>query len=503
MKTNSQNHSFAVFPYLKTTDAVTVGQLTFRSTDVSNELTSKQKEHLSDIASMLFLKDNLRIKSASYALIPFIDVSHPGPFIEHLKHVQSVVAYCYASPRHEFGDIFLSPEHASMVVFSPERVIKGLVRPDFHVEEVPSITSQVADNRTEIDGYAGLFNFRHHFWVAKGSRLYGPKPHLTLNISQHLSSDIVCAEQSRCDYRLLCEFLRKPVTKTSARAFTALRWFNAANSDANDPSAAIVDLSIAFEALMNLPADQKADRLTDAVSMLLGRIPRVDIWVRQFYDARSQIVHQGSSQLLHFVATDSIKKRDGQQYQSLLSYGRQIFQLCLGTLLTGADLAEKSGLEEKLITNEERFREICRILDNNQIQLSERLDEILPIIAAIDQYRYISESSLQLETMIGATRRAAKALLEIIDENSTELKRRLSALITAKRTTNHFEELDELRKLDSAFKEKTLLTANPYRETVQRLIEIVWYYVFNHYFWLKEHLLPRAQGKTLKDKGYE
>jgi len=500
MKTNCQNYSFAVFPYLKTSNAVSIGQLTFRSTDVTDELTSKQEDYLNDIASMLFLKDNLRIKSASYALIPCIDINHPEPSIEHLKNVQSVVAYCYASPRHEFGDIFLSPEHASMVVFSPGRVFKSLVCPDFHVDEVQNSSNLVADNRGEINGYAGLYNFRHHFWVAKGSRLYGPKPDLTLNISQDLISDIARAEKSRCDYRLLCEFLRKPVTKTIARVFTALQWFNAANSDSNDPAAAIVDLSIAFEALMNLPEDQKTDRFTDAVSMLLGRIPRLDIWARQFYDARSQIVHEGSSQLLNFIATDSIKKRDGQQYQPFLSYGRQIFQLCLGTLLTGAELVEKLGLEEKFVTNEERFREICKILSNNEIKISERLERILPIVTAIDQYKYISESSLKLETMIGATRLAAKTLLEKNEEISNELKNHLSGLITAERTTDHFKELDALRKLGSAFKEKTSLTENVYRESVKKLIETVWHYVFMHYFWVKEHLSANAQDKSVKEK---
>ena len=500
MKTNCQNYSFTVFPYLKTSNAVSVGQLTFRSTDVTDELTSKQGDYVNDIASMLFLKDNLRIKSASYALIPFIDINHPEPHIEHLKNVQAVVAYCYASPRHEFGDIFLSSEHASMAVFSPGRVFKSLVCPDYHVDEVQNSSNLVADNRGEINGYAGLYNFRHHFWVAKSSRLYGPKPHLTLNISQDLSLDIARAEKSRCDYRLLCELLRKPVRKTSARVFTALQWFNAANSEANDPAAAIVDLSIAFEALMNLPTDQKTDRLTDAISLLLGRIPRLDIWARQFYDGRSQIVHEGSSQRLNFIATNSIKKSEGQQYQSLLSYGRQIFQLCLGTLLTGAELAEKSGLEEKLVTNEERFQEICRILSNNEIEIRERLESILPIIIAIDQYKYISESSLKLKTMIGATRLAAKTLLENNEEISNELKDHLSRLINAERTTDHFKELEALAKLESAFKEKTLQTENICRESVQKLIETVWHYVFMHYFWLKEHLSADAQDTSVKEK---
>lgn len=498
MKTKYQNYSYAVFPYLKTSNAVSIGQLTFSSTCITNEL--KHTDYVNDIARMLFLQDNLRIKSATYAPIPFIDMNHPEPEIEQLKNIQAVVAYCYASPRHEFGDVFLSPEHASMAVFSPGRVFKSLVYPSLHVEEIQNLPKMVADKRGEIDGYAGLYNFKHHFWVTKGSRLYGPKPHLTLNISQDLSLDIARAEKSRCDYRLLFELLRKSATKTSKKVFTALQWFNTANSEANDSAAAIVDLSIAFEALMNLPSDQKSERLTDAISLLLGRIMRLNIWAMQFYDARSQIVHEGNSQQLNFIATDSTKNSKGQQYQSLLSYGRQIFQLCLGTLLTGAELAEKSGLEEKFITNEERFQEICRILDNSGIGICERLESIFPIVEAINQYRYIPESNLKLETMIGATRLAAKTLLKKNEEISNELQDHLSKLINTKRTIDHFKELDVLRILESDFQKKTLYSDNIYTQSVKKLIESVWQYTFMHYFWIKKHLLDDTKDTNIRMK---
>ena len=102
--------------------------------------------------------------------------------------------------------------------------------------------------------------------------------------------------------------------------------------------------------------------------------------------------------------------------------------------------------------------------------------------------------------MIGATRLAAKTLLEKNEEISNELKDHLSRLSTAERTSDHFKELDALRKLHSAFKEKTLLTENVYRQSVRKLIETVWHYVFMHYFWLKEHHSADAQDKGVKEK---
>ena len=230
-----------------------------------------------------------------------MDLSHEPIDLQHIRNIQAVVAYCYALPRHEFGDLFLSSEHASMAILTPSKVSIYLVRPDFHVDVIGPASDLGADEHGQVDGYAGLYNFRHYFWVANGSRLYGPKPHITLNHSQSLCIDLVRFIQGRTDYRLLINLLDKPETSSSLRIFTALRWFNEANKEANEQSAAIVNLSIAFEALLSLPIEEKTDRLTDAISLLLGRIPRLDIWARQFYDARSQIVHEGDTQRLRFV----------------------------------------------------------------------------------------------------------------------------------------------------------------------------------------------------------
>jgi hypothetical protein len=488
METHGKNCSFAVFPFLKTRDKVSIGGLTFRSTEDTDGLTHEQTECVREISEMLFLQDNLRIKSASYAALPFVDLTHEPIDLQNVRNVQSVVAYCYALPRHEFGDLFLSSEHASMAILTPSKVSIYLVRPDFHVDVIGPASGLGADEHGQVDGYAGLYNFRHYFWAAKGSRLYGPRPHITLNHSQSLCIDLARFIQGRTDYRLLIKLLEKPDTSSSLRIFTALRWFNEANKEANEQSAAIVNLSIAFEALLSLPIDEKTDRLTDAISLLLGRIPRLDIWARQFYDARSQIVHEGDTQRLRFVPAGSQKKNESPMYQSLISYGRQIFQLCLGTLLTGIELAENAGLEDKLITNQERFQKICMVLSDESIGARERLERTVPIVAAIRQYRYVPETGLQIEAMLGATRSAAKTLLEENEVASDELREQLRRFSTAERTNAHFWELDALRGLHDIFQNKSTVEMEC-SEPVRDLVDVVWNYVFMHYFWIKEHII--------------
>lgn len=486
MGTSDNNFSIVVFPFLKTSGPVPIGQQAFRSTDDTVNLSSEQATCLNEICGMLFLQDNLRIESSSYAIVPFIDFKNSTTLLEHLMNVQSVVAYIYASPRHEFGDLFLSSEHASMAIFSPGKVSKYLLRPDFHVNNVGPEPILETNNREEADGYMGVYNFRHHFWVTKDSRLYGPKPHLTLNHSQNLLNDHTSAVGGRADYRLLNALLKKSVTQTSSRIFTAVRWFNSACNEANDESAAMVNLSIAFEALLGLPTEKKTDRFIDAISLLLGRTPRLDIWAHQFYNVRSRIVHEGYTQNFHFIATDSIKKNDSQSYQSLLSYGRQIFQLCLGTILSGAELAEKYCIEDKLITNQERFQEICKVLSDTTIGARERLECIESIVANIQKYRYVPESNLNFETMIGAIRLATNAMLQTDDGSTPDFKTRLERFINAKKNSDHFQEFEALQEINSIYDDRSLQDRNTYAYVFRDLVKAVWHYVFMHYFWLKK-----------------
>lgn len=495
MQTPQTDYSFAIFPFLKTRDRVSIGGFTFRSTDDTDGLSTEQAAYISEIASMLFLQDNLRIRSASYTIVPYINMDYPSDSVEDLMNLQAVVAYCYASPRHEFGDIFLSSEHASMAIFTPSQVLLGLVNPEFHVDAIEPQIDWEADHRGEIKGYTGLYNFKHAFWAAKGSRLYGPNPHMILNHSQDLGSDLSQMRTARADYRLLNELLRKPSSQRCSHIFTAVRWFNAANSESNDHAVAILNLAIAFESLLSLPAEQKTDRLTDAISLLLGRTPRLDIWARQFYDARSRVVHEGCAQQLRFVATDSRKAGEGPLYQSLISYGRKVFQLCLGTLLVGAELAENAGLEDTLVTNQERFKKICMVLSDETIPTSEGFEHIAPIVAATQQYKYVPEGDLKIETMIGAVRLAARGLIGQNNALPQELKEQFERLINAKRTKNHLYELEALLDLDNYLHDKPMPAESIGNQIVRDIVEVVGHYVFLHYYKLKKHTGEMAQCK--------
>ena len=143
-------------------------------------------------------------------------------------------------------------------------------------------------------GYDGMLNFMEHFWVVKGSRIYPPVPHITLNISEDLAAN--CAEflQGGTGYELV-RLLTDDARHIGERLFTALSWYNATNRAEVSESEALINLAIAFESLLDLPTGEKTDRFADSVSLLLGRVPRLNDWVRQFYDAAVESHMKASS----------------------------------------------------------------------------------------------------------------------------------------------------------------------------------------------------------------
>src|ERR1017187_8069401 len=126
--------AIAVFPFLKTTEAIQLGSFTFRSTDETTDLGEEDAARVREIADMLFLQNDLHIRSASYAMLPVLDLDKAEPCLRELEHIQAIVAYCYSAPHPTLGTPFFHFEQASLPIFSPEPVTIFLVRPDHHVE---------------------------------------------------------------------------------------------------------------------------------------------------------------------------------------------------------------------------------------------------------------------------------------------------------------------------------------------------------------------------------
>lgn len=477
-------HGIAVFPFLKTTQAIQLGNFKFRSTDDLEGLQDDDAQHVREVSQMFFLQDDLRIRSSAYAMLPSLDLDTAEPVLEELEHIQSVVAYCYSSPHPTLGDPFFHFENASLVVLSPQAVSEFLVRPEHHLEATDPTVSLGADKWHNLPGYRGLYNFRHHFWVAKTSRLYPPVPHIGLNIAQDLAHDLVSAFTQAPQHHLLPGLLHDRETPIARRVLTALTWHNRANAAGNSDDCAVLDLAVAFEALLALPKDAKTERFGDAIALLLGRVPRLNLWAEQFYDARSDVAHEGRANRLRFMPAKAKSPSDSPLYQPLLTYGRQVFRLCVGAVLFGAHLAQHAGLQDKLVTNQERFELICKTLADTSLPVEDRFAAIEDTVDAINEYRFVSEKGLLIETMLGAVKLTAANLLACDASLDSVIKPRVEGLASARKSADSYDALDALRAYTEIKWTGLPEPRTPHR-ALYTLTQSVWHYTFMHYFWIK------------------
>ena len=210
-----------------------------------------------------------------------------------------------------------------------------------------------------------------------------------------------------------------PLKPTAVRYFTALRWYNSANEDGLNEDAALVRLAIAFEALLGLPSSEKTDRFVDAISPAPRADTAVDSWAKQFYGARSDVAHEGTTTRLRFAVATS-KPEQALLYQSLLSYGRQIFGSAYRRCYTAWNSPSKRGLKPGLSPTKNDLEQICAILGNDAIDPRVRLGLASPLVVDIGTYRFVTESGLSVATILGAVRAMSKTRLaygDVADEN--------------------------------------------------------------------------------------
>lgn len=432
--------AIAVFPFLTTSEPVDLGDFTFRSTGDVSGLNDEESRQVREIADMLFYQDDYRIEPAMYATLGPLDSfnrysSSQEPTIRQLEDIQAVLAYWFSGPSEMSGEVSVHLEQLSVAVFQPDYILRSNVEPKFGVRRDRPAVNEDADEQDEVPGYRALYNFRHWFEAVKGSRLYPPVPGLPLGVtdlSMHIEHFLNTTSP------LLLKTLQPPLSSTSDRVLTALRWYNRANSLASTSDNSVVDLAVAFETLLGLPEGEKTDRFIDAVSMLLGRSDRLRPWAQQFYKARSEVVHEGKTSRLHFQPN---KHSEESKYHSLLAYGRLIFRPCLNTLLSGAEASRLVGLEEKLISNQERFKRISEILDDETLEPAARFMGIKTLVQQLEAYQYFDEPELSTNSMLGAARKAAQKFPFDLCTVDQPLRGRIEALASANRSEDWYEVL--------------------------------------------------------------
>lgn len=484
--------ALAVFPYLRTFEPIKYRDLEFRSTEDTTGLPIDIVEHLNRLQKVFFLRDNLLLTRMSYAIIqrPSEEEWGEETALIQLREFQAIVAYYYSAPHPTSGDVFLAREHASVYLCTPKRVSLSLIRETQFTEISGPDEYPEPDIRGDVEGYQVLFDFRTHLWITAGSRIYPPVGRIWLNYSQDLGRDLTRHFDDPREGQLIAFLASKPdKSLLRNRIVTALDWYNRSTDIDVEEEVSLVNLAIAFESLLNLEQGEKVTaRFREAVSLLLGGLPRLDSWLTQFYDARSEIVHKGRSVNLMFLATDNPKNPSDRAttYRSLVSVGRQIFQLCLSTIVSGALMTLKLRLSAMFFTNQQRLEEVIRTLNNTKGTPAEQLQAIAQHIRDLSYYRFVPETDLQLTTLIKAAKVVVETYLETPPSESPDLLSLLQDFVKADTHNDHYDALSKLQAISDHREFAIENDPKDNRTLVFLLIDSVWHYTFMHYFWLKE-----------------
>ena len=484
---------FAFFPYLKTLKPVHYQELVIRSSDDLTGLPSDAVQHLENLRSMFFLRDNLRIQKMLYAFHASKDKTSTIDFVQRLVEFQTLVCFIYSAPDPTSGDPFLRYEHSSLYFLQPKRISKYLILNDHNVDILPEAECLEIDEREEVEGYEGRLNNRSYFWVAKGSRIFPPAVSLWLNISQDLYADVNYRLKQSHRYQPVLEYFtaREESSVLDERILTAITWYNRSIEIDIEEEVALVNLAIAFESLLDLESGEKVTaRFKEAVGLLVGGVPRLDSWLIQFYNARSKVIHEGQSQNLMFVAADDLKKCPGTSelmYRSLVSYGRQIFQVCVATVLTGASLAGRLRLSSLLVTNQQRLERICHALRKRERTAAERIAATSQDVRDVETYRFVSEKGLKIDQLIGTAKLMVQQFIDLPPDEPSDLIEQMRDFAEVD-SEDYYRALSLLKEIRDGF--EVVSASQPsspadIRSIVASLIDSVWHYTFMYYFHLE------------------
>lgn len=415
----------------------------------NQEIDEDCKARLRLLFPMFFQINDIRIPEMTYTCV-HVEVN-PGKTSDTLSRLREaciLIGFIYLKPFFPSGSPYFLREHADLYLFHETRISKFLLG---QTDELIPQPERYDPQKYEVAGYEGLLNWHSYFWVAAGSKIYPSLPYIGLNESQDIYRDLKPIEYRPqiISLQYLINGEEEADKKTMLRIFTALEWYNNGCSGQISEEVALVHLATAFECLLSLPqGPDLTQRFKEAVILLLGRVPRLDSWIDQFYIARSKVLHEGYWPHMAFYPVDSgaykdiLKgKQEGVVYRSLVAYGRRIFRICLETIFLGALAAEKSGLASSFVHNQERLETICHLLSVKDIEPIERLRQVSKHILDLDEFWIESEDITTVKTVIGTGVLLIKVLFESKPQLPNDVEHALQSICNMKSGLSEYDQL--------------------------------------------------------------
>ncbi|HXT70949.1 MAG TPA: hypothetical protein VN700_14405 [Vicinamibacterales bacterium] len=481
----------AFFPYLKTSERFRYRNTTFRTGADREGLSAEEQQELDELCSLFFLRDHHRITAPTFAICKTdAPEDRRTEFLRDLREARALWTYGYSSPHRSSGDgePFLHYEHGTVFLFRRQEEVHRiyLEAQEGTVDALPPDYPQ-ADERGYVRGFDCQVDGRDWGSVARGRRLYPPCSWLSLNLSQDLAHHWPDIEQSTAFGAVVSFFTRRHErSDLHARLLTSITWYNRSLGVDTPAEVALVHLAAGFECLLALEqGPQISRRFKEAILLLIGNVPRAELWIDQFYRARSEIVHQGQASALLFQPRSTTASESKGGYRTLTTYGWLVFQICAAAIASGASVAHRHQLETLLVSNGQRFERICQQLKSSKHAPEERLLLVADDIANVADYRWVPERDLAAAPILSALQATVRTFLEARPEQD-ECGEELRA-VAASKVADTLDALDRLRRLHDAIKQARWTTGREdrLRGTVTTLIDAAWSYLGLLYFQLK------------------
>jgi hypothetical protein len=292
-----------------------------------------------------------------------------------------------------------------------------------------------------VSGYSVTINWRHWFEIAQGKRIYPPQPYplAILPKGWHLSvleytldaNDLLYGFNQFIEGNLLNQPEQVDRFETLLRAMS---WYNRSFSRFSSEEERIVHLAVAFEILFHQQEDSRSSIQKEILTHLhglFGKAPRLDEWVAQFYNERSNIVHQGFATRSRFTIGDKRPTEQQLLMDSLSTYGRRLLRMCIFNILHATLLAEEVNLNAWFEHDKERLQKICKILKDKSVPAEKRLQSIINIVYDLGEIwvHYLHREKVDLGTVHAAGTRLINVFLEVHTEIRPELCQDLEHIV--------------------------------------------------------------------------
>ncbi len=430
---------FVVLPYLRTDEPFTIAETTFRNSHNRDGLTTEESQELDYIQSLFYLTEDDPLDEVLYVLLRMPEDNQKSQtIVEQVRSAHTVLGFLLMNHPHD----------------SYEQLTSYWI--------VPRMVTQIQEDQEPsfqlVDGYSVTINWQHWIEIPRGSKLFPPLPHPLVYVNPNLQLSDIDSEVIHDPLLFyLYDFIHDKLLyrpEQKARYQTLLRamaWYAKSFSQFLSGEEEVIHLAIAFEVLFHEAGSKELNprnELKQHFQGLFGSSHRLNVWIDQFYDERSRILHEGFAAELRFLPQGKLQPNEKRlEMDSLVNYGRRLLRMCIFNILHASSLAENTRLGAWFTHDQEVLELICKELSNNDTVAEERLKHVVKPIYDLEVMwqNYSGQREIKLKTLFAAAKLLIDNYLEAFPATEDDIKQKMENVSKTKR--------DKPLELHRAYKE--------------------------------------------------